>query len=61
MPDEPTVTVRMPLSHWRQIVSDYEDFCGRSRTGIEVLGKVETLDGEDFMGGYEDNDEGTGG
>ena len=34
------VTVRLPLSHWNQIVSDIENMCGTSSEHIEILQDV---------------------
>lgn len=38
------ITIRLPLRHWRQIVSDIEDMCGCDEDEIEILSKVEILD-----------------
>lgn len=43
MTKEEIVTIRLPLDHWEQIVSDIEDMCGSS-DDIEILSKVERLD-----------------
>jgi hypothetical protein len=39
------VTVTMPLSHWRQIVSDIENMCGTGdHSEIEILSQFEVSD-----------------
>jgi hypothetical protein len=43
---EAMVTVRMPLSHWNQIVSDIENMCGESAENIEILQQAEILSTE---------------
>lgn len=42
-PSEPMVTVRLPRSHWKQIVRDIEDLCGIDMDSgeIEILSQVE--------------------
>lgn len=37
------ITIRLPESHWRQIVSDIENMCGTSEEDIEILQEVEVL------------------
>jgi hypothetical protein len=37
------VTVRLPLSHWNQIVSDLENMCGTSAEDIEILQQAEIV------------------
>lgn len=34
------ITIKMPLAHWRQLVSDYEDMCGVGEDEIEILQDV---------------------
>lgn len=41
---EPNITIRLPESSWRQIVSDIEDMCGADAEDIEILQDVEVLD-----------------
>jgi hypothetical protein len=39
---EQMVTVRLPKSHWNQIVSDIEDMCGTGdHSEIEILSQIE--------------------
>jgi hypothetical protein len=40
---EATVTIRMPLGDWNQIVSDIENMCGTSAENIEILQQVEIV------------------
>lgn len=37
------ITLRLPESHWRQIVSDLENMCGVGEEEIEILQEVEIL------------------
>lgn len=38
-----TIIIRMPASHWSQIVSDLENYCGLPQREIEILADVEVL------------------
>lgn len=42
--DDSLVTIRLPLSNWRQIVSDIENMCGLMADEIEILAETEVLD-----------------
>lgn len=42
------VNVRIPKSHWSQIVSDLEDMCGCSEDEIEILAEAEVTDEESY-------------
>lgn len=39
-PEEDLITIRMPRSHWAQIVGDIENMCGTSSDEIEILADV---------------------
>lgn len=41
------ITIRLPKSHWRQIVSDLENMCGCGEDEIEILQDVEVIEGEE--------------
>ena len=41
--DDPSIILRLPRSHWRQIVSDLEQICGCAEEEIEILQEVEIL------------------
>jgi hypothetical protein len=45
--EEEMVTVRLPRSHWRQIVDDIENMCGTSAHKIEILRKAKIVEGRD--------------
>lgn len=45
--DEDLITIRLPRSHWSQIVDDIENMCGMSEDEIEILRSVEILETED--------------
>lgn len=40
---EDMITVRLPRSHWRQIVDDVENMCGLPARDIEILRRVDGL------------------
>lgn len=40
------ITIRLPRSHWSQIVSDLENMCGTGEEDIEILQQVEILEGD---------------
>lgn len=60
--DEPTVTLRMPLSNWRGIVNGIEKWVGDSASSpeIEILRDIELIDGPEsaiwWLNGYYDRD-----
>lgn len=43
-PQPRMITLRLPLSHWQQIVNDIEDMCGVGQDDIEILSQVEHVD-----------------
>jgi hypothetical protein len=48
--DERMVTVRLPRSHWSQIVSDIENMCGTDSSEVEILSQAQvTEDSADPM------------
>jgi hypothetical protein len=49
-------TIRLPKSHWRQIVDNIEEMCGVGRENIEILGHIETINGTDpYIAGNQGN------
>lgn len=38
------VTVRLPRSHWSQIVSDIENMCGTDSSEIEILSQAQVVE-----------------
>lgn len=43
---EKYVTVRLPKSHWLQIVDDIENICGQPSDYIEILASAEVVEDE---------------
>lgn len=41
-PNPELVTIRLPKSHWQQIVDDIENMCGTTAANIEILQHVHT-------------------
>jgi hypothetical protein len=37
------ITIRLPKSHWLQIVDDLENMCGTTASNIEILANVEAI------------------
>lgn len=42
------IYLKMPESHWRQLVSDYEDMCGVGEEEIEILQDYEEFHFDSF-------------
>lgn len=52
------VNVRIPKSHWSQIVSDLEDMCGCSQDEIEILAEAVVTDDTSIDPDYTDGQDG---
>lgn len=44
MQNEPYVTIKLPRSHWYQIVDDIENMCGAAAEDIEILSSVTVVE-----------------